>query len=120
MHAAFQVRKPFNANINGVILTSDGVEAFFRPEGDNFHKRYRDLNPLFSKIIEAKTVEDSNKILYDEYLPWLVNQYPFDDCSIAILISPDYQINEYVVKEYPRPPMDKDDSIEQKATEIFC
>lgn len=120
LHSAFEVRKPLNANINGVILTSDGVEAFFRPEGDNFHKRYRDLNPLFSKIIEAITEEDSNKILYDEYLPWLVNQYPFDDCSIAILISPDYQINEFVVKEYPRPPMDEDDSIEQTSTEIVA
>lgn len=104
--SAFQLKKPQNVNINAVILTSDGSDAFFKREGDNFHKRYAGVKPLFSKILNAGSEEAANQILREEYLTRLVEASSAqDDCSVAILLKPSLDIEsvEYVVKEYPRP-----------------
>lgn len=103
-HPAFQLRKTDRVKINGVILTTDGCEAFFERVGDNFHKRYTGVTGLFDKIINSETFEDAQKVLAEQYLPRLVQMSPSrDDCGVSILVSPECVINERVIKEYPRP-----------------
>ena len=104
-HSSFQLKKPSNAgNINAFILTSDGVEAFFKKINDNFHKSYAGVRPLFQQITKAENLEQANLLLKNDWLPRLVDMSPSrDDCSVAILVKPDFVISEYTVKEYPRP-----------------
>lgn len=103
-HSAFQIRKTDKIKINGVILTTDGCDAFFERVGDNFHKRYAGVTKLFERIISSENFEDAQKILSEDYLPRLVEMSPSrDDCGVSILVKEDCVINERVIKEYPRP-----------------
>ena len=122
LHSSFQLKKPTNVEINGIILTTDGVEAIFERVGDNFHKRY--ANPaiikFLNRVVEMETNDLSNKMLYDDYLPRFVSLSPSrDDCGICVLVKEDFVINECVIKEYPRPVIDDDKEDEQNKREVI-
>ncbi|MBQ3590290.1 MAG: protein phosphatase 2C domain-containing protein [Clostridia bacterium] len=111
-HPAYQITKAKTTNISGFILTTDGVTGILDARIP-FQKRYIpyvDKN-IFRKLVDLG-FEEANKHLYEVVLPGLVKtSISRDDCGIAILVKDDYKIEEYVIKEYPRPTEEELDEI---------
>lgn len=113
----FELKRLEKRNISGAILSSDGCNGLFCHKKDLFHKRYvPGVEDLFNNLIKLKDIEKRNKYLLDNCLKDLVNKSnSLDDCSLAILIKPDFVINEFVIKEYPRPVISQQPISEEKS-----
>lgn len=103
----FIYKKPVNATIKAFILTSDGSDAFF-DRRTPFEKKYtRGVDRLFNTIVKANGIEDSQKVIHYNFLPSLVSMSVVgDDCSLAVLVKPDYSIDPidgFEIKRYPKP-----------------
>ncbi|MFI3328919.1 MAG: protein phosphatase 2C domain-containing protein [bacterium] len=102
----FQFKKPQNANIQGFILMSDGVDGLI-DQRVAFQKKFSaGVGKLIKNTIRSENFEDAQKSLNEELLPRLVEfSKARDDCSIALLINDDCEIDEngYVVTYYERP-----------------
>ena len=102
-------------NIDGAFLTSDGVTACFEKPAP-FQKRYnKSVGRLFKRIASYDNEEERNAYIDDEGLVELQkNSYEIigdeDDVSLVAICKKDIEINEYVIKQYPRPDANKNNS----------
>lgn len=105
LHVGFELKRPANVNINGVILSSDGCSSLFCFKKDYFHKRYvSEVNDIFEDIVKCPDSDSRNKLLVNKYINDLCEKSStLDDCSLAILIKKDFVINEFTIKEYKKP-----------------
>lgn len=102
-YRSFKMGTASSEHIEAVMLTSDGVDSFF-DKSVRFQMKYAQnaVNGLFTRIQQAESFEQRQEIINQMYLPKLVaGSSTFDDCSIALLISPTAKVEECVVKEYP-------------------
>lgn len=100
---SFKMGIASSEHIEGVMLTSDGVDSFF-DKSVRFQMKYAQnaVTGLFNRIQNAESFEERQEIINELYLPKLVaGSSTFDDCSIALLITPDAKIEECVAKVYP-------------------
>lgn len=102
-YRSFKMGTASSEHIEAVMLTSDGVDSFF-DKSVRYQMKYAQnaVNGLFGRIIQAESFEDRQDIINNMYLPKLVaGSSTFDDCSIALLVSPNAKVENCVVKEYP-------------------
>ncbi len=102
----FEFKRPSpNVNISGVILSSDGCSSLFWYKKDYFHKRYSSVvSEIFNDVSQCDDLENANSILIEKYVKDCVeNSSNLDDCSLAILVNPNFKIEEYVIKDIPKP-----------------
>ncbi len=117
----FQLKKPRNANIEGFILMSDGVDGLI-DQRIAFQKKFAaGVGKLIKNTVKAETFEEAQSSLNDELLPRLVEfSKARDDCSLALLIQDDCEVDDdgYIVTHYERP-VTKDDEEEETIDEHF-
>ena len=102
-YRSFKMGTASSEHIEAVMLTSDGVDSFF-DKSVRYQMKYAQnaVNGLFGRIIQAESFEGRQDIINNMYLPKLVaGSSTFDDCSIALLVSPNAKVENCVVKEYP-------------------
>ncbi len=109
----FQLKKPRNANIQGFILMSDGVDGLI-DQRVAFQKKFASgAGKLIKNTVKAPSFEEAQKALNEELLPRLVEfSKARDDCSVALLIHDDCEVDDhgYVVTYYEKPTTkDEDD-----------
>ncbi len=92
------------APIDGVVLTSDGVDSLF-DQRTPFQKKYAPAIVKIVNIISSQEDFTSSQAFFaDELLPLMVKKSSVgDDCSIATMLKKGSEVKEIVVKEYPHP-----------------
>lgn len=117
----FQLKKPRNANLQGFILMSDGVDGLI-DQRIAFQKKFAaGVGKLIKNTIKAESLDERQKSLNDELLPRLVEfSKARDDCSLALLIQDDCEVDDdgYVVTHYERPVI-KDEEEDEEFDEHF-
>ncbi len=112
----FQLKKPRNANLQGFILMTDGVDGLI-DQRVAFQKKFAaGVGKLIKNTVKAKSFEEAQSSLNDELLPRLVEfSKARDDCGLALLITDDCEIDEdgYVVTHYERPATRDEDEDEE-------
>lgn len=117
----FQLKKPRNANIQGFILMSDGVDGLI-DQRVAFQKKFAaGVGKLIKNTVKAENFEEAQNSLNSELLPRLVEfSKARDDCSLALLIQDDCEIEDdgYVVTHYERPVI-KDENEDEEFDDHF-
>ncbi|MFI3252105.1 MAG: protein phosphatase 2C domain-containing protein [bacterium] len=112
----FQLKKPKNANLNGFILMTDGVDGLI-DQRVAFQKKFAaGAGKLIKNTIKAESFEEAQKSLNEELLPRLVEfSKARDDCGLALLITDSCEIDDdgYVVTHYERPVTKDEDEDEE-------
>ncbi len=112
----FQLKKPKNANLQGFILMSDGVDGLI-DQRVAFQKKFAaGTGKLIKNTVKSESFEEAQKALNEELLPRLVEfSKARDDCSVSLLIQDDCEVddNGYVITYYERPTTKGEEDIEE-------
>lgn len=88
----FLLRKYYGERFGGFILMSDGVSALIGRKGENKFLT-GGTEKVFKVVAEGDNGEETAKVLREDLLRVLVNySQSADDCSLAVLVDPDYYI----------------------------
>lgn len=88
----FLLRKYYGERFGGFILMSDGVSALIGRKGENKFLT-GGTEKVFKVVAEGDNGEETAKVLREDLLRVLVNySQSADDCSLAVLVDPDYFI----------------------------
>ncbi len=110
-HGGFDLKRFGNKKIEGVILTSDGVDSITTSVGDdNFRRRYTGVKTYFNNV--ACCDDGDRRKLLKEFLSKTREMCIVgDDCSVAMLVERGCKVSDYDVKEYEKPSLKSSASI---------
>ncbi len=113
----FLLRKYYGERFGGFILMSDGVSALVGRQGD---KKFLTggTEKIFKVIAESDDAEKTQKVIKDDLLRVLADySQSADDCSVAVLVDPDFYIIGPVYKreeKLSKNPLDTGEPQEEK------
>ena len=88
----FLLRKYYGERFGGFILMSDGVSALVGRQGENKFLT-GGTEKIFKAVAEGDNAEKTAKVIKDDLLRVLADySQSADDCSLAVLVDPDFYI----------------------------